>query len=335
MQGSPPPSGQCVPPIDWDRPPWNRWAFQNISQVLRTAPIHSDRSHAPVSLPTESKDIGVLQFEDSKNHRITVNQLLEDTYTDGFLVIHRNRIVRESYYNGMQPHTLHLGQSVTKSVVATTAAVLMEQGLLDVSVPVSHYVPELENTAWRGATLQHVLDMTTGVRYDETYDHRDSDMGKTDVACGWKPLPQDINTDGWPDSLWEQILGLTHKDAEHGERFLYRSIETEVLAFIMERVTGQRLPAIISQWLWAPMGAEEDALITVDKYGCSTASGGLNASLRDYGRFGLLLLNEGMAGGKQVVPKWWTDDIRRGNHGLFSEAGREVFARVVTEISFG
>ena len=326
MQGSPPPAEQCVPSIDWDRPPWNRWAFQRISQILRTAPIAKDRTESAGNVLKENlQSIDQIQFEREDGAVNTIEQLIEDTYTDGLLVLHDDMVVHESYYNSMQPHTLHLGQSVSKSIVATAAASLFDQGLIDVAAPVTEYLPELNGTAWNGATVQHVIDMTTGVKYNETYDERDSDVGKTDVASGWKPPPADMDTSDWPGSLWEQILSLKEQEATHGSRFLYRSIETEVLGFAMERVTGQRLPEILSERLWKPMGAEEDANITVDSLGCGTASGGVSASLRDYARFGKLLLDDGMVNGNRVVPQWWIDDIRRGGHGQFSDAGRESF----------
>ena len=328
MQGSPPAIEHCVPAIDWDRPPWNRWTFQHMSQILRTAPIHRGRdpySHTVNPLQSSPFNIEPLSFKRENGLTSTISRFIDDTYTDGLLIIHNDHIIHESYYNGMQPHSLHLGQSVSKSIVATAASVLFDNGLIDINAPVTDTLPELSATAWRDATVQQVLDMSTGVRYDETYDHRDSDVGKTDVACGWKPPPADLDTGNWPDCVWDQILTLTEKEAEHGSQFHYRSIETEVLGFMMERVTGKRLPQVISDYLWVPMGAEEDANITVDNLGCSTASGGISASLRDYARFGKLLLNDGKVGAKQIIPAWWIDDIRSGPHGLFSEEAKDVF----------
>ncbi len=167
--------------------------------------------------------------------------------------------------------------------------------------------------------------MASGVRYNETYDQRDSDVGKTDFACGWKPAPEGVDASDWPSCIWEQILGLKTQEAEHGSRFLYRSIETDVMAHAMERVTGQRLPEIISDRLWAPMGAEEDANITVDSSGYGLACGGISASLRDFSRFGVAMLNDGMVDGKQVIPRAWVDDVRGGPHGHFSDDGRKYF----------
>jgi CubicO group peptidase (beta-lactamase class C family) len=159
--------------------------------------------------------------------------------------------------------------------------------------------------------------MTSGVRFNEEYTDPYSDIGLTDVASGWKPVPQIAPPlRGWPASIWEQILALTTLEAEHGTRFTYRSIETDVLAFCMERISGLRLAELVSELLWAPMGAEESACFTVDRSGYALADGGFNATLRDYARFGLILLNGGRSGNRAVVPEAWIDDIRRGPHGL-------------------
>lgn len=331
MTGSPPAREQLVPPLDWDRPPWNRWAFQRMSQVLPTAPVYRARTddlNNPLSYNKQS--IEDLSFERVDGETTTLAKHLDDTYTDAMLIMHKGAVIHESYYNDMQIHSLHLGQSVTKSIVATTASVLQHEGLLDFAAPVTDYLPELGKTAWEGASVQQVMDMSTGVKFLETYDIRDSDIGKMDVACGWKPLPPDIDTSEWPESVWAQLFTLTDKDADHGTRFHYRSVETEVLSFILERVTGQRLPHIISEKLWQPLGAEEDANLTIDKLGCSTASGGFSACLRDYARFGKMLLDGGLVGERRIVPQSWIEDIRFSERGRFSDldkdgGGKDVF----------
>ena len=251
--------------------------------------------------------------------------MLDETYTDGFLVMVDGKVIHESYYNGMQPQTLHLAQSVSKSITATVAGILIGQGHLDPAKPITTYLPELEKTAWNGATLQQVLDMTTGVKYEEAYTDPTSDIGKTDVASGWKPVPVDADpaTD-WPDCIWDQVVTLTERDAGHGARFQYRSIETDVLAHAMERVTGLRLADLVSRELWQKIGAEEDACFTVDSSGYALAQGGFNATLRDFARFGLLHLNNGVRDGHQIIPKAWIKDIRSGEHGLFNDVGRET-----------
>jgi len=246
MAGSPPALEWRVPFADWDRPPWNRWSFLNVRKILRTATVRC--AHEPIwPLKRAPKDIAGITFEADNGHVMTVEDMLDETYTDGFLVMIDGKIIHESYYNDMQPHTLHLAQSVSKSVVATVAGILIGQGLLDPYEPITTYLPELETTGWQGATLQQVLDMTSGVKYEEAYTDPASDIGKTDVASGWKPIPAHADpATVWPDCIWDQIVTLGARDAEHGARFEYRSIETDVLAHAMERVTGLRLADLVS-----------------------------------------------------------------------------------------
>lgn len=322
MQGTPPPSEWRVPRADWDRPPWNRWSFQNVRTLMPTACV--SRGTGPVApLDVNFQDVGQIEFQAVDDTPMTVDGMLDATYTDGFLVHIGGKTIFESYHNGMRPDTLHLAQSVSKSVTATVTGILIGRGLLDPSEQITAYLPELKDTGWNGATLQHVLDMTSGVRYGEEYTNPASDIGKTDVACGWKPMPTDTSTD-WPTCIWDQIVTLGERDAEHGARFEYRSIETDVIAHAMERVTGKRLPDLISTELWRHIGAEQDACFTVDSSGYGLAQGGFNATLRDFARVGLLHLNNGKIGDVQLLPNDWVQDIRNGDHGLFNDASREV-----------
>jgi len=311
MQGSPP---ALVPPrMDWDRPPWNRWSFQNIRQILPTAEVW--RGEGPVrELPRDERDLDGLEVTSVTGARTRLAELLDETYTDGFIVLHDGAVVYERYFNGMTPRTLHLSQSVAKSVTAAAAGVLAGRGLLDVDAPVTRYIPELDDTAYRGAVLQHVLDMASGVTFDETYTDPYSDVGQLDVSSGWKPVPPGSDPSfRWPRHVFEQVLGLGRLECRHGERFSYRSIETEVLGFCMERATGKRLAEIVSEVLWQPMGAEQGASFTVDLAGSALADGGFNACLRDYARLGLLYLENG--GG--VIPAPWVEATRNGNHAHF------------------
>ena len=314
MRGSPP--QLRVPYADWDRPPWNRWSFQHVREILPTAEVW--RGSGPQSVFAQvPQDLGGITFERLGGDMSTIEAFLDDSYTDGFIVLHRGRIVWERYFNGMGERTLHLSQSVAKSVTAAAAGCLVAQGVLEPRMPITHYLPELAATAYRGATVAHVLDMTSGVRFNEDYTDPYSEIGKADVASGWKPPPP--GAQDFPDHMWELILSLTASERPHGERFIYRSIETDVLAFCMERASGRRLPQLVSQLLWQPMGAAESACFTVDRAGYALADGGLNATLRDYARFGSLYLNEGVFNGRQIVPANWIKATQSGDHSLFAE----------------
>ncbi len=302
------------PRDDWDRPPWNRWSFQHIREILPTIEVW--RGRGPVrQLSSAERNLDELAVSGVDGETTTLGKLLDQTYTDGFIVLHKGAIVAEHYFNGMDERTLHLSQSVAKSITGTVAGILVGRGVFDVTAPVSRYLPELQYTAWKGATLQHVLDMTTGVNFSEAYTDPYSDIGQVDVATGWKPVPPGGDPAFvWPPHMWELIIRLKDVIRSHGAEFHYRSIETDVLAFAMERATGKRLAQLVSEELWQPMGAEHNASFTVDPAGYALADGGFNATLRDYARFGQLWLE----GGGGIIPPEWINTTRNGQHGRFT-----------------
>lgn len=324
MQGFPSDDFMRIPRMDWDRPPWNRWTFQHINEFMPTARVWRGSGPARV-LPRQEEAITDISFTLSNGQQQTIAGFLDDTYTDGMLVMCDGKIVHESYHNAMRPETPHLMQSVSKSITSTVTGILIDRGQIDPAATVVTYLPEIADTAWRDATIQQVMDMTSGVQYSEEYTRLDSDVGKTDVASGWRPISPDADPGiDWPETIWDQILTLKTCDANHGERFLYRSIETDLLAHIMIKVTGLPLHELISKELWQPMKAEEDGFFTVDPNGYSLASGGFNGCLRDFGRFGQLYLDDGIVDGKRILPSAWITDVRRGPHGLFSDDRRRI-----------
>jgi CubicO group peptidase (beta-lactamase class C family) len=235
-------------------------------------------------------------------------------YADGVLVIHHGEILYERYFNEMTERTLHLSQSMAKSVTSAVAGILVARGLLDPEERISTYLPELEETGWKDARLRHALDMTSGVRYVEDYEALDSDIAVTDVASGWRSPKPEIP---YFQCMWDQILSLKETVREHGAAFEYRSIETDVLAHCMERVTQTRFADLISDELWQPLGAQESACFTVDPTGYPLADGGFNATLRDYARFGQMLCNGGIGNGRRIVPAQWLDDTLDADTAIF------------------
>ena len=199
------PGASIIPRDDWDLPPHHRWTFQHIREMTATAQIWRG-STGPRALPSAAADLTGISYDFSGSRR-TVSQYLDDSFTDGFLVLHKGRIVMEDYRNGMKPHGTHLAMSVTKSFVGTLVGILASEGSIDVSAPVTQYLPELEATAYRGATVKHLLDMTSGTVFDESYTTPGSHMQKIDQACGWK-----VHTrHDWPRTMWRLILTLDDK----------------------------------------------------------------------------------------------------------------------------
>jgi CubicO group peptidase (beta-lactamase class C family) len=304
-----------IPRDQWDRAPFNRWTFQHIREVVPTIEVW--RGSGPVRVLKQREiSLDPLKVDGLDRKPTTLLKLLNDLYTDGFIVLHKGTVIYERYLNGMDQRSMHLSQSVAKSVVGITAGILVGQGLLDPKKLVSDFLPELSEGAWAGATLQQVLDMTSGDLFDETYTDPHSDMGQLDVASGWKPIPANSDPNlKWPTHVWELILNLKQQTRPHGQAFEYRSIETDILAFCMERATGKRLAQLVSEELWQKLGAEESANFTVDSAGYALADGGFNATLRDYARFGQMILE----GGQGIVPSSWIEETRNANHRLFGE----------------
>ena len=315
------PQNRVIPRAAWDRAPWNRWTYQHVRELMPTAAVR--RGAGPVlHLPSTPMDFADLPFT-CDGVTQTIGAFLLSTQTDGFLILHRNRIVMEYYANGMTPSTLHLSQSVAKSFVGTLAGLLAGSGFLDINAPVTAYLPALERTAYRDATVQHLLDMTSGVAWDENYEATDSDIARIDVASGWKD--SDIPT--WPGCMWDLVLTLRRAERPHGQLFSYRSIETDVLGFVLQQAGGASLADLLSRELWQPLGAEEDACFTVDPAGFPYGSGGFNATLRDYGRFALLYASGGRVAGKQLLPHGWVEEVQAANHARFIGHYRDVLPR--------
>ena len=301
MAGVPPFSEQSLVTLaNWQDPPFNRWAFQHIRELIPTARI--PRSAAPAPLPRAERDVLGFRFR-SGDRELTVAEMLEETYTDGFLVLHQGRVVAEHYFNGMAPDVPHLLMSVSKSVTAAVAGVLAGRGSLPVSAAVDEIVPELGGTSFEGATVQDLLDMRAGTRFDESYDNLDADVRTYERVYLWRP----DNGDPRPADALGYFATLRN-DGPHGGPFRYRSILTDVLAWVIERAGGARLHELIARELWQPMGAEFDAEISVDGHGNPMADGGICASLRDLARFGQLYLE----GGRGIVPEDWIRDTIRG-----------------------
>ncbi|MCI0430927.1 MAG: beta-lactamase family protein [Rhodospirillales bacterium] len=315
MEGFPPPPEQRISLESWDRYPFNRWSFQNVRAVLPTRAVRHDpiRVH---TLPQAPIDLASVEVPLPGGNRILLDVLLAATDTDGCIAIKDGTIRFETYLNGMTDASLHLSQSVSKSLAGALVGIQIGRGIIDPESPVERYVPELARCGYAGARVTDLLDMRSGVRFVEDYLDPDCEMGLLDRASGWKPAKPDD-----PGGIYDLVLRL-RQDRPHGGRFQYRSIETDVLGWILERSSGRHFCTLMEETLWAPMGAEADAAYTVDRAGTALADGGLNATLRDYARFGLLMLEDGRREGSGIVPSEFVAECRRGDPSVFDEAER-------------
>ncbi len=177
MIGFPPPPEKAVVFADgsFRKFPQLRWAWSNIRQLVPTIGVWRGPGPASV-LPRAEQDLGRLKLTTMNGRPITFDQALAETYADGVVVLHRGRIVFERYFGALEPHKQHIAMSVTKSFTGVLAGILVAEGKLDPAAPVRVYVPELESSAFGDATVQQVMDMTTGLKYTEVYTDANSDV---------------------------------------------------------------------------------------------------------------------------------------------------------------
>ena len=309
MQGFPPAPEKIVTLQSVLKFPNNRWGWHNIRQLGPTAAVWRGRG-GPSLLPAAPIELDSVSFEDESGARTTIADWQKTTLTDAILILDRGRVAYERYHVGMRPEQPHALWSVTKSVTGLLATLLVHEGKIEPGAKVSAYLPELADTAWGDASVQQVMDMTSGVRYREAF----APSAETGTLLlylfsnGLVPAP--ANYPG-PKTMFKYLETL-QKDGEHGKVFSYKSVDTEVLGWIVRRVSGKRLSELLSERVWSQIGAEEDAYIWVDQTGSEVTAIGLNATLRDVARFGEMLRLGGSVNGKRVLPQAVVDEIRKG-----------------------
>ena len=311
MQGFPPPKDKLItqPDSNYFSFPKLRWSVCHLREFLPTEEI-SRGLGAPRSLPYALDDqIDALTFTPmNSDEAMTWEESLFANYTDGMLILRQGRSVYERYFGCLKEDGKHAIMSMTKSVTGLLAETMVAEGALDDSLLVVDVIPEIEGSAFASATVRQVMDMTTGVKYSEDYSDPNADVWLYSRAAS--PLPKPAGYEG-PDGYFEYLQEV-EPEGEHGDAFHYKTINSDMLGWIVSRVSGQSVTELASNRLWRPMGAELDAYQTVDAKGVPFAGGGITAGLRDLGRLGLLMLNEGTIGEERLFPAEVVQRIRAG-----------------------
>jgi CubicO group peptidase (beta-lactamase class C family) len=215
-------------------------------------------------------------------------------------VIKDGSIVDERYFNGADGNTKFTSWSVAKSFTSTLVGLALADGKIkSLDDPVTNYLPELKGSGYDGVPIKDLLEMSSGVKFTEDYGDN-----KSDVQIMWdKTMVQQSET------LAEYAKTL-RRAQKPGAKFVYRSVDTGVLGILVKRATGMPMATMLSERIWKPLGMEQNATWLTDGPGQDATEAGyccINATLRDYGRFGLLFLNHGKIGDKQIVPASWIE----------------------------
>lgn len=263
--------------------------FRTMNTMFNTvpvvkAPIAHSFTHAPAPLPTTYTYQG---------HDKNIATWFDENWTTGLVVIRDDAITFEAYYRGNTEATQTISWSMAKSVVSTLVGIAVAEGhIASIDDPVSRYVSMLKNTGYDSVAIKDVLQMSSGVGFNEDYAAFFSDINRMGRAIAF-----DSSIDAFVCSLTRERPPGTYNH--------YVSMDTQVLAMVLREATGESIRDYSERKLWQKMGMESDAYWLVDSQGMELAFGGLNAVLRDYARVGLLYLHEGMWDGKQIVPQEW------------------------------
>ena len=246
------------------------------------------KAASPLPLPVAASELKFTYVFERRT--LKVKDFLDRQRVTGLLIIKDGQILLERYQYGRLPTHRLISHSMAKSIVCLAIGLALAEGkIASLDDKVSKYVPELAGYPYGETSIRNLLRMASGVRFAEVYD------GKDDIA----KFSRLRSANG----AVEALRAFTERDAKEGARFHYASSETAVLGLVVAAVTGKSLSHYLTERLWQPMGAEADATWIVDIKGHELAQGFVNAALRDYGRLGLLLANDGAVGGKQILPK--------------------------------
>ncbi len=264
--------------------------FQNMDELFDARVIgrsddilEFDRGH--YALPTS--------FE-HRGRSYDTEAFLEQLVTTGLIIVQDDTILYERYAHGHEPAGQHIAWSVSKSFVSALFGIAVDEGHFpDLSQPVSEILPELVGSGYDGVPIEHVLEMSSGVRFNEDYGDPFSDINRMGPAMA-------------AGSLLDFAATL-ETEQPSGTVLHYVSVDTQVLGEMLVRATGQDLASYAAEKLWQPLGMEFDAYFLLDGAGREWAFGGLNASLRDFARFGWLYAHGGSRHGHQIVPRAWVE----------------------------
>ena len=282
---------------NWRTAPFSAWAFSNVRELIGTANVACAASPQPLRRAIRPMPDDLAAF-------------LDATCTDGVMVLKDGAVAYE-WYRTDEARKPHVVFSVSKSITALIAGIAAGEGKLDPDAPVAAYLPVREESAYGSATVRHVLDMTVSIAFTEDYLNPDETFLAYREASRWNPPRSLAANAGLAGFLPTLRLG----DRPHGKRFHYVSPNSDLLGLIIEAATGERLADAAAR-LFAGIGAEGEAYITVDCRGAPRTAGGFCITLPDMARIGELVRCGGAANGRQIVPAAWVADLAVGGDRL-------------------
>lgn len=263
--------------------------FQNLAKYFPASHISS--SQKPMPIVSELR-YSLPEFFTTGDSSIQLEAFFDQTQHEGLMIIYRDTIVYEDYQRGLTPEMTHISWSMVKSVIATLVGIAVGEGLISIEEEITRYLPQFVNTAYDGVRIKEILQMSSGVAFNEDYGDFNSDInrfGRTFAAGG----------------SMEAFAKTLKRGKKPGTYCHYVSIDTQMLGMLLVAVTGKSISDYYYEKLHNPMGMEDAAEFLIDKTGMEMALGGLNMTMRDYAKLGLLYLHKGHYNGVQIVDSAW------------------------------
>ncbi|WP_434353933.1 serine hydrolase [Psychrobacter sp. HD31] len=227
-----------------------------------------------------------------KNEQINTQAFLEQNRLEGIMIIKDDKVVLEEYKLGFTPDDTHIGWSLSKSVVSALLGIAYHDGLFELDAPITQYLPQFKGTGYDNVKIKNLLQMSSGVGFNEDYGDFHSDINRFGRTFAFGKSFEDF--------------ALTLKNEKpQGTYNQYVSIDTQVLGMLLTKVTGMGLTEYYQQKLWEPLGMQDHGEWIIDETGMEMALGGLNMTMRDYAKIGLLYLHQGKLNGQQLIPSEW------------------------------
>lgn len=267
--------------------------FRNIDRLFPTRTIKRGTQVFP--LPKSDVPLKVLQFA-SAGKKYDIYDYMSLNRVSGLLVIKDGKIAFERYELGNKETTRWMSMSMVKSISSTLVGVAIQDGYIkSLGDPITKYLPSLAGSAYEGVTVRNLLQMASGVKWDETYTNPASDRRHM----------LDAQLSGKPGSILEFMRTLP-RAGKPGTIWNYNTGETQVVGELIHAAVKRPVAQYLSERIWSKFGMESDATWWLESpNGQEIGGSGLSATLRDYGRFGLFFLNGGIVGGKSILPEGW------------------------------
>ncbi len=267
--------------------------FRNMNQVFPSKIIHC--SQKSYQFKENFLDLNISY--DFQGETRKMSDFLQRLKTTGFLLVKNDVIVYEKYFKGYTNTNKITSWSVAKAFISALIGIALEDNYINsIDDPITKYMPELKVSGYNNVPIKHILQMQSGVRFTENFGYQNTDIYQLLYKLFLYIQPMEKAVLNYPSQF------------PSGNFFEYMGLNSQILSLLVKRTTGQNIVTYLEKKIWQPMGAESDAYWLTDNYGTEVTFCGMNCTLRDYAKFGLVYLHDGYFNGQQIIPKSWVKE---------------------------